>query len=142
MSLEALIAADDLQQRMKKGEAAIKARMERHGYNFKRNVAKTYYETVEWRTKFLTPAIERRKRLEKEKLTIEELLEEHEDQLAEAFAYFLCLSPEQQQRTAQQFKDGLAKVSALREANRERAQRMLEKHERRVGATSASGNQS
>jgi hypothetical protein len=39
MSLEALIAADDLQQRMKKGEAAIKARMERHGYNFKRNVA-------------------------------------------------------------------------------------------------------
>jgi hypothetical protein len=131
VSLEALIAADDLQQRMKKGEAAIKARMERHGYNFKRNVAKTYYETVEWRTKFLTPAIERRKRLENEKLTIEELLEEHEDQLAEAFAYFLCLSPEQQQRTAQQFKDGLARVMALREANRGRARRMIERHAER-----------
>jgi hypothetical protein len=117
---------------MKQGEAAIKARAERLGYNFKRNVAKTYYETVEWRTKFLTPAIDRRKLLENEKLTIEELLEEHEDQLAEAFAYFLCLSPEEQQRTAQQFKDGLGRVQKLREANRERAQQMIERHERKA----------
>jgi hypothetical protein len=127
VSLDHLIAADDLQRRMKKGRAAIKDRMERLGYNFKRNVAKTYYETVEWRTKFLTPAIERRKWLENEKLTIEELIEESEDQMLEAFAYFFCLSPEQQQRTAQQFKDGLERVMALREANRERAQRMLER---------------
>jgi hypothetical protein len=120
-----LLAADDLQRRMKKGEAILRVRAEKLGYSFKRHVAKTYYETVEWRTKFLTAAEERRKRLENEKLTIEELLEEHEDQLAEAFAYFLCLSPEQQQRCAQQFKDGLERVMALRERNRERAQRML-----------------
>jgi hypothetical protein len=129
-TLEALIAADDFQWRMKKGEAALKARMEKLGYNFKRNVAKTYCETVEWRTKFITPAIERRKLLENGNLTIEDLIEESEDQLLEAFAYFLCLSPEQQQRTAQQFKDGLAKVSALHESNRERAQRMIERREK------------
>jgi hypothetical protein len=121
------IAADDFDRRMKKQYAILKARMERHGYNFKRNVAKTYYETVEWREKFITPAIDRRKRLENLNLTIEELLEEHEDQMAEAFAYFLCLTPEEQQRTAQQFKDGLARVEKLREANREKAQRLLTK---------------
>jgi hypothetical protein len=128
-TLDGLIAADDFRARMKKGEAILRDRAERLGYNFKRNIAKTYYETVGWRTKFLTPAIERRKRLENEKLSIEELIEESEDQLLEAFAYFLCLSPEQQQRCAQQFKDGLERVRALRERNRERAQRMLERIE-------------
>jgi hypothetical protein len=127
-TLDHLTAADDFLTRMKKEYATFKGRMEGYGYNFKRNRAKTYYETVEWRTKFVTAAEERRQRLENEKLTIEELLEEHEDQLAEAFAYFLCLSPEQQQRTTQQFKDGLDRVMALRERNRERAQRMLERH--------------
>ena len=127
-TLDRLIAADDFLTRMKKGEAAVKARLESYGYSFKRNRAKTYYETVEWRTKFLTAAEERRQRLENEKLTIEELLEEHEDQLAEAFAFFLALTQEQQQKYAPQFKDGLERVMALRERNRERAQRMLERH--------------
>jgi hypothetical protein len=126
-SLDHLIAADDFLARMKEQRVIVKDRVERLGYNFKRNVAKTYYETVEWRTKFLTPAIEYRERLENENLTIEELIEESEDQLLEAFAYFLCLSPEQQQRTAQQFKDGLERVQKLCEANRERARRMLER---------------
>jgi hypothetical protein len=71
----------------------------------------TYVEIgAEWRTKFLTSAMDRRERLENAELSIEELIEESEDQLLEAFAYFLCLSPEQQQRTAQQFKDGLERV--------------------------------
>ena len=128
-TLDRLIAADDFLTRMKKGEAAVKARLESYGYSFKRNRAKTYYEKVDWHKKFLTAAMERRQRLENEKLTIEELLLEHEDQLAEAFAFFLALTQEQQQKYAPQFKEGLQRVQEARERNREKAQRLLERQE-------------
>jgi hypothetical protein len=72
---------------------------------------------AEWRTRFVFPAMVRKDRLENEKLTIEELIEESEDQLLEAFAYFLCLSPERQAGCSRQFKDGLERVKALRENN-------------------------
>jgi hypothetical protein len=95
----------------------------------KPTLAQTYVEPTEaeWRTRFLFPAMLRKDRLENEKLAIEELTEEGEDQLLEAFAYFLCLSPEQQQHCARQFKDGLERVKALRENNRERAEQMLKR---------------
>jgi hypothetical protein len=38
---------------------------------------------AEWRTRFVFPAMVRKDRLENEKLTIEELIEESEDQLLE-----------------------------------------------------------
>jgi hypothetical protein len=101
----------------------------------KRSLAKTYVEPTEaeWRTRFLFPAMLRKDRLENEKLTIEELIEESETQLLEAFGYFLCLTPEQQEQTARQFKDGLERVKALRENNRERARQMLAKQGARWG---------
>jgi hypothetical protein len=93
----------------------------------KPTLAETYVEPTEaeWRTRFLFPAMLHKDRLENQKLTIEELIEESEVQLLEAFAYFLCLSPEQQERCARQFKEGLERVKALRENNHKRAEQML-----------------
>ena len=92
----------------------------------KRNVAKTYVERADWHKKFIVAVEDRRERLN-EKLTVEELVEEHEDQLGEVLAFIHALTPEQLPRTAQQFKDGLDRVMAARERNRERAKQMLAK---------------
>ena len=124
--LDNQIAADEFLARMKEEIATVKRRMERYGYNFKRNVAKTYVERADWHTKFIVAAEDRRERLN-EKLTVEELVEEHEDQLGEVLAFIHALTPEQLPRTAQQFKDGLDRVMAARERNRERAKQMLAK---------------
>jgi hypothetical protein len=95
----------------------------------KPSLAETYVEMTdaEWRASFMLPAMERRDRLENERLTVEQLIEENEDQLLEAFTYFLGLPFEQQLQCAQQFKDGLERVKELRDNNRKRAQRMLER---------------
>jgi hypothetical protein len=97
-------------------------------------LAETYVEPTdaEWNTKFLLPAMERKEFLETEKdLSCEWLVGECEDQLLETFTWFLGLTWEDQQRVAHRLKEGLAKVSALRERNRERAQRMLERASRK-----------
>jgi hypothetical protein len=120
---QALADADDFLSRMKQGYAAIKHRAESYRFIFRRNV-ENEIETADWPTRFFEPALQRHERLN-EKLTISELIEESEDQLLEAFAFFLCLTPEQQQRLAPQFKNGLERVAELRERNRERARRML-----------------
>jgi hypothetical protein len=93
------------------------------------SLAATYVEMTddEWRDKFLAPATDRKAFLEKN-LSIEELVREAGDQYDDCFLWFLGLSFEDQQQVAQQLKAGLEKVKALRDRNRKRARRMLEKH--------------
>jgi hypothetical protein len=66
-------------------------------------------------------------RLEYDSLTIAELIQEQEDGMHEAFAYYLGLSPEKQQRCTKQFEEGLAEIKAIKEKSKALARQELER---------------
>jgi septum formation inhibitor MinC len=82
---------------------------------------------LEWDINFAVHLASHKRRLDNGNLTIAELIEEQEDGVAEAFAYFLGLTPERQQRCAPLFREGLAQLKAAKEKTREKAQQMLAK---------------
>jgi hypothetical protein len=68
------------------------------------------------------------RRLEnKHSLTIAELIEEQQDGLAEAFVYYLGLTPEKQQRCKKQFEEALEELKAIKEKSRALARQELER---------------
>jgi hypothetical protein len=91
--------------------------------------ADTYVEPtdLEWTQRYLFATAKRKDQLDEEGLTVEELVELHNDELLDLFSWYLGQPWELQQRCAKQLADGLAKVRAARDRNKERARKMLAK---------------
>jgi hypothetical protein len=91
--------------------------------------AEAYVEPtdLEWTQRYLFATAKRKDRLDEEGLTTEELLELRNDELFDLFEWYLGQPSEVQQRYARQLAKGLAEARALRDKNREQAQRMLAK---------------
>jgi hypothetical protein len=92
-------------------------------------LADTYVEPtdLEWTQEYLFASSKRKDQLDEEGLTTEELLELRNDELFDLFAWYLGQPSEVQQRYARQLAKGLAEARKLRDSNRGRAQRMLDK---------------
>jgi hypothetical protein len=79
----------------------------------------------EWEWDFSSLAIARIKRLQEEKLTLPELIEEINDATLEAYTYFCGLDDEAQRRVARDMKDVLMQTMAAKAKVREWARKEL-----------------
>jgi hypothetical protein len=81
----------------------------------------------EWEIEFKAMAIRRIKRLQSEKLSLSELMEEIEDATLEAFTYFCGLDEQAQRRCARDMKDVLTEIMAVKAKAREFARKQIAK---------------
>jgi hypothetical protein len=82
-------------------------------------------EDWHWRFNFLAKI--RLQILESEKLTIDELIEQSEHQLAELMVGFLEMEPDEQTRHAVKLKATLTEVMKLKEINRQKALALIKR---------------
>jgi len=100
---------------------------ERRFREFRRARAEQPFDAQEWNWKFGFLAKIRLEILENEKLTIDELVEISEHQLAELMVWFLGLPQEEQSRHAVRLKATLMEVMKLKELNRQKALMLLKR---------------
>jgi len=100
---------------------------ERRFREFRRAKADQPFDGREWNWKFGFLAKVRLEILENEKLTIDELVEFSEHQLAETMVWFLGLPQEEQSRHAAKLKATLTEVMKLKEMNQQKALILLKR---------------
>jgi hypothetical protein len=92
-------------------------------------LADTYVEKTDdqWDAQFHADVLKRQDRVENGCLTIEQLLAEQDEAVADAYVYFMGLTDERQRLVARQFKNELEELKELRQRYRALAMKELER---------------